>query len=154
MAGLAALGTALKGMGLAQALQIGGTILSTGGAIAQGRQQKAVADYNAAQLEQDAKRENAIAQRRAEDERKQKELVISRARVVGAASGGGQDFGLLGDIEEEGEYRANLALWEGEEASKGRRQAARGERFKGRVAQKAAGKTLLGGGVSFMDKYA
>lgn len=153
MAGLMALAG-----GLGKVLAIGGTIISTAGAIQSGKTQNAAAQYQAQQLEAQGKTERAVSQREAQEERRQKELALSRARVVGAASGGGQDLALLGDIEEDGELRALSALWQGEEAAKGRKNQAAASRFEGRQA-KSAGLvkglgTLMEGGTSFYEKYA
>jgi len=156
LAGKAA--TALKAVGIGNALAVGGTVLSAAGAAQQGRAAQAAANYQAAQLDAAAKTERASAQREAMDERRQKELMISRARAVGAASGGGQDMQLLGDIEEDGELRALTAMWQGEEAAKGREQQADSSRFDGAQARKAgrikAATTLLSGGSSLFERYA
>ena len=148
---------AVKGMSLSTILSAGGTAVSAIGAIQQGKSQQASANYQAAQLEAAGKAEQAASQREAEEERRQKRLMQSRARAVGAASGGGIDLELAGDIEEEGEYRALTALWEGTEAAKGRRAQAAASRFEGRQARKAgflrAGRTILGGGASLYEKY-
>lgn len=148
----------LKGITLAQGLQVGGTLLSAAGAVSSGNAQNAASEYNAAMLERQGKAEQAVAQRDAQKERKQKELAISRARAVGASSGGGQDYNLIGDLEEEGEYNALVADWEGAERAAGRRSQAGGERFTGRQAKRAGQlksfSTLLSGGASFYDKYA
>ena len=81
--------------------------------------------------------ENASAQRKAAEETRQKELVLSRARTVAAASGGGQDIALMGSIEEEGTMRSLTALWEGSEAAAGRNAQAAATRFEGSQAKRA-----------------
>jgi hypothetical protein len=158
MAGLmAAAGSLFKGVGLAQGLQIGGTILSTAGAINAGNAQRDASNFQAAQLEAAAKAEQAAAQRDAEQERKKITLLMSRARAVGAASGGGQDFNLLGDIAEEGEYNALIAQWQGNEAASGRRMQASASRMEGSAAQKAGrlkgSATLLSSAPTFTDAF-
>ncbi len=149
--------TAVKGASLSTILSAGGAAVSGIGAIQSGNAQNAAAKYQAAQLEASGKAEQAAAQREAEEQRRQGRLMQSRARAVGAASGGGVDFELAGDIEEDGEYRALTALWEGEEAAKGRRAQASASRFEGKQAKKAgylkASKTILGGGASLFEKY-
>ena len=141
----------------APALAMGGTILSAAGAIKQGNAAKASANYNALQLEAAGKTERASAQRAAVEESRQKDLVMSRARAVAGASGGGQDFELLGDIEEDGALRSLTAMWEGDEAAKGRKAQAASARFEGKQAKSAslwkAGSTLLSGGASFAEQY-
>lgn len=150
--------TALKGMGLSTILSAGGAAVSAVGAVQGGKAQDAAAQYQAAQLEASGKAEQAASQRQAEEDRRQARLMQSRARAVGAASGGGIDLELAGDIEAEGEYRALTSLWEGTEAAKGRRAQAEASRFEGNAAKKAGylkgGATILGGGSSFMEKYA
>lgn len=116
-----------------------GTILGSAGAIQQGNAASATANYTAAQLDASAKTERATSQREAINQRMQKDVVMSRARAVGAASGGGLDLDLMGDIEEEGEYRALTALWEGEERAKGRNAQAAGVRASGQFKKRAGG---------------
>lgn len=148
---------ALAKLGTAGLLQAGGTILGTLGAIQQGNAANAAAQYNAQQLEARGKAENAAAQREAEEQNRQKELMLSRARLVGAASGGGQDIALMGAIEEDGTMKSLNALWEGEEAEKGRKSQAAAERFDGGQAKKAGmlkGLSILGEGTaSIYEKY-
>ena len=131
--------------------------ISSIGAIQAGRSQQAASNYQAAQLEAAAKTERAVAQREAMEERRQKDLMISRARAVGAASGGGQDISLLGEIEEDAELRALTAIWQGEEAAKGRKAQAAASRFEGQQLKRAGFtkgvSTLLAGATTFADKY-
>lgn len=148
---------ALKASGVATALAAGGTILSTVGAIQQGNAANRAAEFNAKQLEAAGKAEYAASTLEAAEENRQKELALSRARAVGAASGGGQDIALMGAIEEEGVMRGQNILWQGEEAMKGRKNQAAATRFEGRQARNAgylkAGSTLMSGGASFFEKY-
>lgn len=128
--------TAIGGLG--KTLAVGGTILSGAGQIAAGNSQNAAAKYEAKQLEARATAERAAAQRDAEKERRQKELVLSRARAVGAASGGGIDINLMGKIEEEGERNALLAMWEGEERARGAQDQAAATRWGGKMKKQGA----------------
>ena len=131
---------------IAPVLAIGGTLLSAVGMIKEGNNRDKAAQFNAAQIEAQGKAENAAAQREALEKNREKELMLSRARAVGAASGGGQDFDLLGDIEEEGTLAEKTVLWQGEERRKGRSAQAASTRFEGVNARKAslfkAGRTL------------
>jgi len=149
--------TLLAKIGVSGALAAGGTILSTAGAIQQGNAANAAAEYNARQLEASAKTEKAAAQRQANEQTRQKELTLSRARTVAAASGGGQDVPLMGQIEEDGQLRALTALWEGDEAAAGRNAQAASARLEGKQAKRAGvvrGLTTLGeGGSSLYEKY-
>lgn len=149
--------TALKGATLGQTLAAGGSVLSAVGSIQAGKAQQAASEYQARQLEAQGKAERAASSVEAANEARQKRLVLSRARAVGADSGGGVDLGIIGDIEEEGTYRTLTALWSGEERAKGRKAQAAASRFEGRQ-YRTAGllegiKTLSGGGASFMERY-
>lgn len=141
----------------AATLALGGTAISTVGQLQAGAAEQQAANFQAAQLTQQAQAERASSQAEAQEERRQKELRISRARAVAAASGGGQDFDLLGDLEEDGELRALTALWEGEERARGRKLQAASARQTGRNRKRASifktGSTLLQGGASFLDNY-
>ena len=143
--------------GLGGALSIGGTVLSAVGAIQQGNAQKAAGEYQAKQLEAAGKAEQATAIQAANEERRQKEFAISRARTVAAASGGGQDLALMEDIEEDGELRAQTKIWQGNEAAAGRNAQAAAARFEGSQYKKAgfinAMSTVAKGGASFYEKF-
>lgn len=149
--------TALSGITLGQTLAAGGTILSAMGSARAGRDQQRASEFQARQLEEQGKAERAAASVEAANEARQKRLVLSRAQAVGAASGGGLDLDLMGDIEEEGTYRTLTALWSGEERAKGRRAQAAASRFEGAQYRRAGllegVKTLAGGGASFMERY-
>lgn len=142
-------------------LSIGSTVIggavSAMGQIAQGREADRAAQFEAEQLEKNAKAARATASREAKEEHRQKRLAMSRARAIGAASGSDRDFDLEGDIEAEGQYRALSAIFEGEEAAKGRITQAKARRYDGKVAKRAgfmsAGGSLLGTGASLLEKY-
>lgn len=152
-----ATGIASAASAAAPALQVGGTVLSTAGALAGGIAAKNAADFEAEQLEKKANTERAVASRKVAEQARQKELVLSRAKTVGATSGGGQDYNLLGDLEEEGTYRQLVALWEGENAAQGLQDQARASRAGGRARRTAGVMTafdrLLGGANSLAEKY-
>lgn len=151
MAQLAALAgqavTAIKGAGLAQTLQMGGTILSGVGSLAAAGAAKTAAQFEARQLEAQAKAEQAASQRESLNERRAARLIQSRARAVSAASGGGVDYELLGDLEAEEELRFQTAIWAGNERAAGTRLRAQGARLDGKSKATAyrfkAGETLL-----------
>lgn len=134
-----------------------GTVLSVGGTVLGGVAANNAAKAEAAQLKAQGKTEFAASQRVAEAERRKKDRVISRARAVGAASGGGQDLNLIGDLEEEGEYNALTAEWEGKERQKGRNAQAAAARYEGKQTLFAsflkAGNTLLDNTPSMRAKY-
>lgn len=148
---------AIKAGGMSAALMAGGTILSTAGTIAAGSAANSAAKFEAKQLTQRATAERGTASHKAQEEHRQKRLVQSRARAVGAASGGGLDYGLDAAIEEEGTYRAMVALWEGEEAARGFEAQADARRFEGQQKQTAsylqAGSRFASGYSSLMDDF-
>ena len=145
-------------IGIGGVLSIAGSAVSGLGALQAGRAQAAASEFQAKQLEAAGLAEQASSQRQAQEDRRQKEIVISRARAVGAASGGGQDIPLLGAIEEEGELRALTTLWVGDEAAKGRQAQAAAARFEGKQYKRAgfvrAATGVLGqAGQTFAEKF-
>jgi hypothetical protein len=139
-------------------LMAGGTVLGAAGKLQEGNAAKAASRFEAAQLDAQANTERASGQRAAIEETRNAQLVQSRARAVGAASGGGVDAKLAGDLAQEGQYRSLLAMWQGDEAAIGREQQASAVRFDGEQAQKAgrigAASTLLSGGSSLYERFA
>ena len=92
------------------------------------------AEFQARSAEQNAGQERATAQRAAEEERRQGKLVQSQALARSAASGGASDptvVNLIGDIAGESEYRAQTALYQGEERATGLQQGADLSRYEG-----------------------
>lgn len=83
----------------------------------------------------------ASSQREAEEIRRQKRLLQSRAQAVAAFSGGDTtDFSVvdaLADIEQEGEFRALTALYEGKSAAAGLRDEAKMAKYRGKQARLA-----------------
>ena len=134
-----------------------GGIVSTIGAIRAGNAERAASNFQAKQLEAQGLAEQAASSVRAGQEVDEAALVSSRARAVGAAGGGGLDFELMSDIEAEGQYRSLTALWEGEEARKGRTLQAKASRVEGKNAQTAGyfrgAASLIDTGQSLYDKY-
>ncbi len=112
--GGAAAGGAAGGSGL---LGLLGTGLSAAGTIYAGSQAKAAANDQAKAMEQKGEQEVAIAQRKARESRREKQLVLSRQRAVAAASGGGVNDptteSIMAKTEEKGEYNALLDMYNG-----------------------------------------
>lgn len=110
-------------------------------------------NYEAKQGEINAGQQVAASQRSALEQRRQANLVSSRAKALGAASGGSlSDPGFvsnLADIGAEGEYRAMTALYEGQDAARGLQTQAGLKRYEGQSAYNAgrmsANNTLLSG---------
>lgn len=146
---------------------VGSTILGAFGQIqagkaadAQGKAQQQQAEFEAQQRESVAGQERANAQRKSIEAQRDKRLVMSRARAVSASSGAGADdaglVGILGDLEQEGEYNAGVALYEGEERARSLETGASISRYEGTQARLAgkqakkssflsAGTTILSG---------
>jgi len=94
-----------------------GTGLSAGGAIAQGGNEQAMADFQAAQLQQRAGQTRASAQRAAVDARRQGKLATSALQARAGLDPGVAR--LAGDLAGDAEYRALTALYEGDERATG-----------------------------------
>ena len=96
---------------------------------------KVAKEFEAQQLEQQAGQSIAISQRAASRERRNAQVIASRALALAAASGGGASDSsvnnLLADINNEGAYRASIALYQGEENARRLRLSAAGKRYEG-----------------------
>jgi hypothetical protein len=111
-------------------LKIVGTAVSVIGQLKQAqaqknlaKQQEMIADSQAKAQEQAAGQERASSQRAAYNAQKEGELAKSRAQAISAATGAGaldpSIVNITGGIDEETSYRAQTALFEGEERGKG-----------------------------------
>lgn len=92
------------------------------------------AEFQAAQLEQNAGQEIAASQRDKLEQDRQTRLVASRALVLAAANGGASDPGvvrIIAGINGEGAYRAGVALYQGEEKARQMRMNASALRYQG-----------------------
>lgn len=107
------------------------------GAIAQ----QTAALYSARLMEEQAGQERALAQRAVSAQRKQKDLAISRAVALAAASGGGvadpSVLDTIGDLETEGELRAYGAWFEGEDRARNLEARAAGATYESQAARYA-----------------
>lgn len=106
------------------------------------------ANYQAALQEQQAGQERSASQRDAMEERRRRDLALSRARAVGAASSGDTldptSLNISGDIYSAGELNALNALWSGESAATGLETQAGLTRYQGET---NADMTRYGGAV-------
>lgn len=106
-----------------------------------GLQQQAAADFEAAQLRVNAGQATAAGQRAAEEQRRQGELVQSRAIALAAAGGGGvTDPGivrLLAGNAGETAYRSAVALYEGEDKARSLNAQADSTAYSGVLAAQA-----------------
>ena len=147
------MGEAVEGM-----VEVAGTLMQAGGAIIAGQDANKAAKFEAIQLERAANAELAKGSHRVAEAQRQKRLKLSRARAVGAASGGGRAFEAEGLIEEEGEMIAMTELFDAEDARRGRLDQAKAKRYDGAMARSAgfmrAGTHLFSGAASMYKKYA
>ena len=99
------------------------------------RRNKIAKEFEAQQLDQQAGQSIAISQRAASRERRNAQVIASRALALAAASGGGASDSsvniLLADIDNEGAYRASMALYQGEENARRLRMSASSKRYEG-----------------------
>ena len=144
---------------------VAGGLMQYSGARDAGRAASVAAEYEAAQLTQNAGQAQAASQRKAAEERRKSRLVQSAALARAAMSGGASDptvVDIIGDIAQEGAYRSALALFEGDDAARAMRNKAAGVRYTGDATQRAyktqANTALFGGfaraGTSLFQKYA
>jgi hypothetical protein len=128
----------------------------------QGEAAKEAASAQARQLRDKANQERAIAIQEAENIRRQKRHLQSRAIAVAAAGGGAATdptvVDLIGDLEETGEADALNALWSGNTAARSADYAARVAQYEGvsdrSVYRAKSAATLLDGASSLFSRYA
>ena len=142
-------------------LNAAGTVLQSGAQIFGGLSASRAADSEAAQFRQRANAERVTSQYQARDERRDARYAASRGLAVAAASGGGTAdptvVNTLADVEAEGEYRALMALRNGEDAARGFEHAAAARRNEGDAALIAGlttgTSTALSGATDWFEKY-
>lgn len=126
---------------LAAAAGAGGGLLGAVSSLQQGKAAKESADFQAAQLEQQAGQDLAVAQRAAAEERRKADIVSSNLRAAVGAGGGNLDdptvSKLDADIAGQGELNALTALYTGKESSISKKTQAEAARVSGRAANKA-----------------
>lgn len=153
-----------------------GMAIQAGAAVGGGISAKRAADLEAQQLEVAGGQAQAAAQRQAHEELRKGRLLQSRALAVAAASGGGASdptvLDIIGDIAAEGEYRSELALYEGADRAHAFNVKGEASRAEGRARRNAGyvqaassvanyygkqevgkSKTLMASGTSMFDKY-
>jgi len=152
-------------MAAGTAVSVAGTIASGNAQAKAGRAQQQAAEYAAQQMRVQAGQERAAAQRTAMEQRREADKVRSRGLALAAASGGGASdpsvVNLLGDIDQEGTYRALTAMFEGEEKALGLETGAQARSFEGeqaafagRIAKKASRTQALSTVLSSAGKIA
>lgn len=129
-----------------------GTALAAGGTIYQGMATNAAAKSQAASLKARGDEELAAATRRAASARREARLAQSRAAAIAGASGAGVTdptvTDIMSDLENEGQYNALSALYEGRTKRANYRTEAKIAKQEGRSALMAsylnAGSTIYG----------
>lgn len=133
-----------------------------------GERARVAAQFEAAQIEQMAGQSIAVSQQDAREQRRQAELVQSRAIAVAAAGGGGVSdetiVRLLSRQAGEGAYRSAVALYKGEERARQLRMQASAKLYEGDLAAEsantradsyktAAAGSLLNSGATLFSRY-
>ena len=141
---LTTLGSSIASGTAAAAGQVGlGTLLTTAGTLYSGVRAMQTGNQQASILQQKGEQELAIAQRKAMESRRQKDLVLSRQRAVAAASGGGATdptvMSIMGQTEKQGEYNALMDMYNG--------RTMRADLFNEAASAKASGRDALIGSV-------
>jgi len=154
--------------GIGTILGLIGSMRSASSARSAGAAGRQAAEFEAAQLEQNAGQAQAAAQREALIERQRTALLVSRGIAVAAAGGGATTDPTVSNILEEiaaaGEYRAGVAIYQGEEKARVQRMQADARRNEGEALDaagnsKASAYTLAGlgnfatGAASLYSKY-
>lgn len=127
-----------------------------------GVQAAQAAQYKATQLRINAGQDQASAQRSAADVDRQSQLVASRALAVAAASGGGaSDPGvvtILARNAEEGAYKKQVALYQGDEKARVENMQADSTEYEGKTTKLnstlVAGSQLFGAATTLMKGQA
>lgn len=141
---------------------LAGTAITAYGTVRSGQAANAAAQFQATQLEQQAKEEKAAAQRGVLDQRKKTNFLLSRQQAVAAGSGFSASdptvSNLAGGIAQEGEYQAGMITYGAEQRARGLNLEAASARATGRAQQtgsylSAAGQIASGIGNAFFMKY-
>lgn len=144
--------------------------MQAGAQIGAGRSAKRAANIQAQQLDIAGGQEIAASHRSAEAEEHRARLLASRALAVAGASGGGVSdptvVDIVAGIFAEGEYRSDLALYEGQERARAMRLKGEAARTEGKSKESAGyigaattianyygKKTMMEGGTSLYEKY-
>lgn len=118
-----------------------GTALSAAGSIQEGRAANVSAKFQAAQYQQEAKKQDAEAQRQAIERKRQIDLAQSRAQAIGAASGVSSASptisNILAGLDAESQYAFDTSIVAGQESATGLRTAADVQILAGKNAKRA-----------------
>lgn len=146
---------------ITMAIAAASAVASAAGSIMSGNAARGAANFQAAQMNQQAGQERAVSQRQSIEQRRQAGLANSRVTAVAGASGAGVTdptvLNIEGDNAATGEYNALTALYQGEEKARGLEMGATSKVYEGQQARQAslfkAGGTLLSSGNSMLSKY-
>jgi hypothetical protein len=125
-------------VGVGGGLSALGTIAGGNAAAEAGQMQQQAANYQAAQLEENAAQAFASGQRQMLDDQQKARLAISSARA--AAAGGGANAGVGSPVDavaalaKRGSYNAAMDMFNGASAATGLRNQAAGVRYSGQAA--------------------
>lgn len=118
-----------------------GTALSAVGSIQEGRAAATSAKFQAAQYQQESKKQNATAQRQALERKRQIDLASSRARTISAASGVSSASptisNMLAGLDAESQYAFDTSIVSGQESAAGLNTAADVQLLAGKQARRA-----------------
>lgn len=149
-------------------IQAAGTLASGRAAERAGQQQQQVAEYEAKQLDMQAREERAAAQRDAMELARRKRLALSALQARSAASGfmatDPLTYDLMGEIAEYGTLQEQMAQYGGRSRARGVEAQAQGRRLSGqaalaegqaarRASRYAAAGTILGGISGFARRF-
>lgn len=128
-------------MGVMAAVSLAGTAMSAVGSIRQGQQQKLNADYEALQMEKNAKQVEAAGQQAALEKRRQYDILQSRALAIAGASGAGaldpDVLNIIGGLNVEGERAMGTELYNARSNANAMTSQAAATRYQGQQAQTA-----------------
>lgn len=141
---------------------LAGSYMQAQGTLAAGKAAQQAAEFEAKQLDIKAKEEQAAAQRDMFDQRREKELALSKLQSNAAASGFSATdptaLALADEIEKYGTYKEQMAMYGGTSRRAGIEAQAAGRRMEGKAArigsQYSAAGTILGGISTMAGKYA
>lgn len=153
---------------LATVLKAGGEVVSGNAALTRGERSNAMDVWQAQQLEQNAGQAVAAGQAAAANQRIDTGYIVSQALARAAASGGGASdptvINNIARIAQQGKYRENVAMYQGEERARAMGIQAQGKRYEGQLAASDAKKarnagyfsglnTVLAGATTMAKKY-
>jgi hypothetical protein len=146
-------------MSLMSLLSVASTAMSAIGAIQQGNNAKAAADYNAGIMEQNATIERQQATAREETQRRQARQILGEQRAGFSQAGiglGGSASDIMDESATNAELDALTLRYEGDLRARGLMAQAESERFQGRNARTAgymgAAGSILGGIGGYMGR--